>query len=324
MPGKGATMTSPFRPLPDLDAPAPHLNTLAMVQLLDMGGAYPERSGDSPPVNTLAMVHSFAGNYAAFGSATCAGQPVSIPENQALMSLIGPIYGGGDRDIDLPDLRGRTPAGADPAGGYSIGTVSGGSLSMTYMICAEAAAGPPGSYPMLGAMGLFAANFAPAGWLVADGSPFTIPQKEALYETIGTQFGGNDAVFFELPNLIGRAIVGAGMGPGLAPVSVGELIDNKASGTVSGLGINYLINVAGTPPPSGGNGGFPANVAMLGEVIAFAGTAAPDGWLLCDGSLLPVAQNQPLFELIGTTYGGDGRESFALPDLRGRMLTGPA
>ncbi|HST37462.1 MAG TPA: tail fiber protein [Allosphingosinicella sp.] len=317
-------MTSPLRPLPDFDAPAPRPNGLAMTQLLDIGGAYPERSGESPPVNTLAMVHSFAGQYPPFGAATCTGESVSIPQNQALTSLIGPAYGGGDRDIDLPDLRGRTPAGADPAGGYSIGAIWGGSLSMTYMICAAAGAGPPGSSPMLGAIGLFAANFAPAGWLVADGSPFSVPQNEPLYQTIGTQFGGNDAVFFELPNLVGRAIVGAGMGPGLAPVSVGELIDNSASGMVSGLGINYLINVAGTPPPSGGNGGFPANAAMLGEVIAFAGTAAPDGWLPCDGALLPVAQNQPLFNLIGTTYGGDGHESFALPDLRGRMLTGPA
>ena len=316
-------MTSPFRPLPDLDAPAPPQNMLAMTQLFDMGGAYPERSGDSPPVNTLAMVHSFAGAYAAFGSAACSGQPVSVPEHQALMSLIGPSYGGGDQDIDLPDLRGRTPAGADPAGGYSIGTIWGGSLSMTCMICAEAGSGPPGSFPMLGAIGIFAANFAPAGWLVADGSSFSIPQNVALYETIGTQFGGENALFFKLPNLTGRHIVGAGAGPGLAPVAVGEVIDGP-SGTVSGLGMNYLINVAGTAPPPGGNGGFPASAAMLGEVIAFAGSAAPAGWALCDGSLLPVGENQPLFDLIGTTYGGDGRESFALPDLRGRMLRGPA
>jgi microcystin-dependent protein len=317
-------MTSPFRPLPDLDAPAPRPNTLAMTQLFDIGGSYPERSGDSPPVNTLAMVHSFAGAYAAFGAATCSGQPVSVPENQALMSLIGPSYGGGGQDIDLPDLRGRTPGGADPAGGYGIGTVSGGSLGMTYMIAVQAGPGSPGTYPMIGAIGLFAGVFAPDGWLVADGSPFSIPQNVALYETIGTQFGGKSSLFFELPNLKGRAIVGAGAGPGLAPVTVGEVIDNSASRIISGLGMNYLINVAGAPPPTGGNGGFPANAALLGEVIAFAGSAAPAGWALCDGSLLPVGQNQPLFELIGTTYGGDGRESFALPDLRGRMLTGPA
>ena len=316
-------MTSPLRTIPDYEAPAPHLNMFAMMQLIDVGGAYPERSG-TPPANTLAMVHSFAGNYPAFASATCSGQPLKVMQNQALMSLIGPLYGGdGIETIDLPDLRGRTPAGADPAGGYSIGTVSGGSLTMTYMIAVEAAAGPPGSYPMLGAIGLFAAGFAPSGWLAADGSPFAIEQNVPLFETIGSAFGGNGQSFFELPNLNGRAIVGAGAGPGLAPVAVGQAIDNSASHLVSGLGINYLINVAGAPPPDGGDGGFPQSADMLSEVIAFAGSAAPAGWALCDGSLLPVAQNEPLFALIGTTYGGDGKESFALPDLRGRMLTGP-
>ena len=46
---------------------------------------------------------------------------------------------------------------------------------------------------------------------------------------------------------------------------------------------------------------------------------APKGWALCNGQLLPINQNQPLFSLLGTTYGGDGRVNFALPDLRGRV-----
>lgn len=46
---------------------------------------------------------------------------------------------------------------------------------------------------------------------------------------------------------------------------------------------------------------------------------APKGWALCNGQLLPINQNQPLFALLGTTYGGDGRVNFALPDLRGRV-----
>jgi hypothetical protein len=73
-------------------APAP---TLAMTQLFDVAGAYPERSG-GPPVNSMAMVHSFAGDYDAWGASPCAGQTFQIPENQALASLIGPTYGGGD------------------------------------------------------------------------------------------------------------------------------------------------------------------------------------------------------------------------------------
>jgi microcystin-dependent protein len=50
----------------------------------------------------------------------------------------------------------------------------------------------------------------------------------------------------------------------------------------------------------------------------FAWGATPAGWVACDGRLLPIAQNQPLFSVIGTTYGGDGQSTFAVPDLRGR------
>lgn len=57
----------------------------------------------------------------------------------------------------------------------------------------------------------------------------------------------------------------------------------------------------------------------VGEIRMFAGIYAPDGWLFCDGQLLPISNNEVLFQLIGTTYGGDGQETFALPDLRGRI-----
>ena len=64
---------------------------------------------------------------------------------------------------------------------------------------------------------------------------------------------------------------------------------------------------------------FAQSDAMLGEIRMFAGTFAPRGWALCDGQLLPISQNSALFSILGTTYGGDGRTTFALPDLRGRV-----
>ena len=57
---------------------------------------------------------------------------------------------------------------------------------------------------------------------------------------------------------------------------------------------------------------------FLGEIRIFGITFAPRGWADCDGQILPINQNQSLYSLLGTTYGGDGRTSFALPDLRGR------
>lgn len=57
----------------------------------------------------------------------------------------------------------------------------------------------------------------------------------------------------------------------------------------------------------------------IGEIRMFAGNFAPAGWNFCDGSLLPISENEALFNLIGTTYGGDGQSTFGVPDLRGRI-----
>lgn len=57
----------------------------------------------------------------------------------------------------------------------------------------------------------------------------------------------------------------------------------------------------------------------VGEIRMFGGNFAPAGWAFCDGQLLPISENETLFNLIGTTYGGDGQSTFALPDLRGRI-----
>src|SRR5713226_8674208 len=58
---------------------------------------------------------------------------------------------------------------------------------------------------------------------------------------------------------------------------------------------------------------------FIGEIRMFAGNFAPAGWAFCDGALMAIADNTALFSLIGTTYGGDGQTTFALPDLRSRV-----
>ena len=57
----------------------------------------------------------------------------------------------------------------------------------------------------------------------------------------------------------------------------------------------------------------------VGEIRMFAGNFAPAGWMFCEGQLMPISENETLFNLIGTTYGGDGQSTFGLPDLRGRI-----
>lgn len=62
---------------------------------------------------------------------------------------------------------------------------------------------------------------------------------------------------------------------------------------------------------------------FLGQVIMFAGNFAPRGWAFCEGQLLAISANTALFSILGTTYGGDGRTTFGLPDLRGRVPVSP-
>lgn len=57
----------------------------------------------------------------------------------------------------------------------------------------------------------------------------------------------------------------------------------------------------------------------IGEIRMFAGNFAPAGWMFCEGQLLPISENDAMFVVLGTTYGGDGESTFALPDLRGRL-----
>ncbi|MCH2193491.1 tail fiber protein [Kordia sp.] len=62
---------------------------------------------------------------------------------------------------------------------------------------------------------------------------------------------------------------------------------------------------------------------FIGEIVMFGGNFAPRGWGLCNGQLLAISSNTALFSILGTTYGGDGRTTFALPDLRGRSAIHP-
>jgi len=83
------------------------------------------------------------------------------------------------------------------------------------------------------------------------------------------------------------------------------------------LGINYIIALAGIYPS--GNSANP----FIAEIIMFGGNFAPRDWAFCNGQLLSIASNSALFSLLGATYGGDSRTTFALPDLRGRVPLHP-
>ena len=84
------------------------------------------------------------------------------------------------------------------------------------------------------------------------------------------------------------------------------------------LGILALgIGLSGAPTVKASSDPF------IAEIIMFGGNFNPRGWALCDGQLLAISSNSALFSILGTTYGGDGRTTFALPDLRGRSAVHP-
>ena len=103
----------------------------------------------------------------------------------------------------------------------------------------------------------------------------------------------------------------------------------KALGILAGTSLlggilKSTAKAATNPLASTGGGAKQVDFAnpALGQIIMFAGNFAPTGWAFCDGQLLPISQYTALFSLLGTTYGGDGRVTFALPDLRGRAPIG--
>lgn len=251
----------------------------------------------------------------------------------------------------------------------------------------------------IGEIRMFAGDFAPKGWHFCDGSTIPIEKSQALYLIIKTYYGGDGTSTFALPDLRGRVPVGAGQGPVLANIGIGEwggkednVLDffempvhahsalttgnatinvSATSGTNSlpaegnsiaamvtgsgrtattvnafnnstpntplnllsvGVGANMTVNKAGG---NQAHSNMQPSIALryiicvsrderliiegtLSEIRLFGGSNVPVNWAKCEGQLLSINENQTLFSLLGTTYGGDGQTTFALPDLRAR------
>jgi microcystin-dependent protein len=251
----------------------------------------------------------------------------------------------------------------------------------------------------IGEIRMFAGDFAPKGWHFCDGSTIPIEKSQALYLIIKTYYGGDGTSTFALPDLRGRVPVGAGQGPVLANIGIGEwggkednVLDffempvhahsalttgnatinvSATSGTNSlpaegnsiaamvtgsgrtattvnafnnstpntplnllsvGVGANMTVNKAGG---NQAHSNMQPSIALryiicvsrderliiegtLSEIRLFGGSNVPVNWAKCEGQLLSINENQALFSLLGTTYGGDGQTTFALPDLRAR------
>jgi microcystin-dependent protein len=175
-----------------------------------------------------------------------------------------------------------------------------------------------------------------SGLLYANGALVPIAQNTALFSLLGINYGGNGISNFALPNLVGRTSNYFGQGPGLdlydlgqnfgqstAPLTNVQLPPSEGGSSQPidnhqpTLTLNFFINAFGIFPSRSG-GGTATNI--IGQVFQ-AAENFPVG-IPCDGRLLPISEYEALFVIIGTTYGGDGLTTFAVPDLRGRTIIG--
>ena len=333
--------------------------SLVLSQVYNQYGNYPAVGSGSANGNTIGFVYSFAGNFGVGGLPLAQGQVQAIADDPTSFTLIGTTYGGnGITTFALPDLAGRAIVGASSP---NVGSVTGSAtiaftnaqtpglnpttapfdnrqpaLGLTPLIAVSGMF--PGisnsSSAFLGQVANFAGNYAPSGWQVADGSLLQIQTNQALFSILGTTYGGNGSTTFALPNLIGRVAVGASnlnplgsvFGADQTVLTAANLPVGNTPGTLvnndqASLALNFLIALSGVYPSQDG-GGFDNDFATLGQVVQFAGNFAPQGFAFANGQLLSISQNTALFSLLGTTYGGNGTTTFALPDLRGRTIVG--
>lgn len=231
----------------------------------------------------IGEIRLFAGNFPPVQWAFCNGRALSTDEYADLFGLIGTTYGGDGQDtFNLPDLRGRVPMHRSSR--YPLGG-SGGTASVNL----TAAQMPSHTHVLMGSEATANAT-SPAGNVLAH---LPLAGVQTAYGT-ATPFASID------PTSIGPA-GGAQPHSNMQPYTALSFIISL-----------YGLRPAESSPPLGVD-------PFLAEIRAFAfEPRAGAAWARCDGALLPISQNTGLFALVGTAFGGDGKSTFALPDLRGR------
>ncbi|MCP1237749.1 tail fiber protein [Gluconobacter kondonii] len=331
--------------------------TITLTQAIVVSGSFvsAESSSDMP----ISMIRTFAfDNVLTSVTLKSQGQLLSVSGNEQLYASLGSMYGGdGYKSFNLPDLTGKVEVGSQSSAylgqvtGESQTTLTedqlppalGGvsqsvdnaqpSLNVNYLIRVTSDSSSPGFVGEVDAFAGSTFSISSGQFLVAAGQLLPIAEYPQLYAVIGTTYGGDGRTTFALPNLTGRSIIGTsstlklGAVAGKQTVSLsnanvsvsdggnGTSFDNRAPG----LALNYIICVSGAYPNAGSDNG-----PVMGEIRAYAGSATsiPQGWVLANGALLPIAQNQALFSLLSTTYGGNGTTNFALPNLSDTVVAG--
>lgn len=201
-----------------------------------------------------------------------------------------------------------------------------------------------GVFNSIGWIRVFGFNFVPPGFYPCNGGTDQILNNEPLFSQIVTTFGGNGTTTFGLPDFRGKSIVGAGAGPGLTNRPFGE---TGGSGSLTLTTANLPSHTHTIPGGNTGSAGSGAvllsvqpylalyakiatqglflgidDLPAIGEIRFFANSNTPNGFVDCNAADIFISQNNAMFALLGTTFGGNGVTTFKVPDLRGRRPVG--
>ncbi|MDF2672255.1 MAG: phage tail protein, partial [Clostridiales bacterium] len=277
----------------------------------------PEKAQAGISEGFIGEIRLFAGNFAPKGWAFCQGQLIPLSQNTALFSILGTTYGGdGKSTFALPDLQGRVPIGAGHGPGLSerfLGETGG--VQEVTLIGTEVPSHKHGNqllkFDLVGGFGTIKGYSGKGMTSVPGLNTVMAPgiRNEKVYSDDTAAASINMMANSAQVNTTGT------MTAYTSPVG-GGLPHNNMSPY---LAMNYIICTQGTFPYRDGYG---SGDGYTGEIKMFAGNFEPSGWIFCNGRNLSIAENEMLFNLIGTTYGGDGQDYFNLPDLRGRAPIG--
>ena len=233
-------------------------------------------------------IRMFAGNFAPAGWMFCEGQLLPISENETLFQLIGTTYGGdGESTFALPDLRGRIPL---HQGNGFILAETGGAEEITLTVNQI----PRTRHPF---------------WRRPTPRSHVDAAEQRAWRSRPTARPLRRRTRPTRP---------------LAPIAIAPVGRQPAAHQLPAVPVRQLHHLAVRHLPVADLGDADMADPFVAEIRIFPFNFAPKGWAWCDGQLLPLSQNTALFSLLGTTYGGDGKSNFALPDLQGRAPMHPA
>ena len=155
---------------------------------------------------------------------------------------------------------------------------------------------------LIGVVQRFAGTYAPRGWHACDGARLSIRGHEALYSLVGTMYGGDGHEWFNLP--------------AAGPAQPGAESPDLPAWFICTQGIYPSRPVDASKPERNMTDEY------VGAIKAFAGTYAPAGYMWCEGQELQINPNQMLFAVLMNRFGGDGRTTFRLPDMRAHDAAG--